>query len=315
MSQYMSSTIIKLYSSTSLVLNRFMVCVIVLLLPAMAGFFCGANQWAGTVSAQAVSIRNNANAPNASAMLDVDAANKGMLMPRVNLTGTADISTIASPAVSLLVYNKATAGISPDNVVPGYYYWNGTKWIAFNGQGSSTIAFSTGQVLYGGAMVSWSPVLMGFGNHITQTINGAGESTSPAEAGGFAFTVPFSGTIKNLQVSADALVASVSAINVVGLQYDFTVFVSPATFNNGIAYMSYPYQTTTLNTSVRFGFPFGIVNPGTFYSATNLNNGTLAVNAGDRIGIRIRTQQSTDPSANDITQLSFSATLMYTAAQ
>jgi hypothetical protein len=29
------------------------------------------------------------------------------------------------------VYNTATAGTSPNNVTPGYYFWNGTVWIKF----------------------------------------------------------------------------------------------------------------------------------------------------------------------------------------
>lgn len=65
---------------------------------------------------------------NPSAMLDVAASNKGVLVPRVSLTSTADISTIVSPATSLLVYNIATVGTPPNNVSPGFYYWNGTKW-------------------------------------------------------------------------------------------------------------------------------------------------------------------------------------------
>jgi hypothetical protein len=67
-------------------------------------------------------------AQNPSAILDVASYNKGVLIPRVSLTSTADISTITSPATSLLVYNTATVGIPPTNVSPAYYYWNGTKW-------------------------------------------------------------------------------------------------------------------------------------------------------------------------------------------
>jgi hypothetical protein len=37
----------------------------------------------------------------------------------------------------------------------------------------------------------------------------------------------------------------------------------------------------------------------------------LSVAEGDRIGVRVRTLAATDPSAADITQLSFSATLTY----
>jgi hypothetical protein len=156
---------------------------------------------------------------------------------------------------------------------------------------------------------------MGFGNSTVQVINQAsGESTSPPEAGGFSFVMPFNGVIQNLQVSTDVLVASVATINTIGLQYDFTVFVSPSFPNNGISHLAQPYVTTPLTTSVRFGFPNTFI-AGTFYSATNINTGTITVNAGDRIGLRVRTNQSTDASASDITQLSFNASLMYTPAQ
>ncbi len=69
------------------------------------------------------------NTPNASAKLDITSTNKGLLPPRVALTGTTDVTTIASPATALLVYNTATAGVSPNNVVPGYYYYNGSNWV------------------------------------------------------------------------------------------------------------------------------------------------------------------------------------------
>ena len=54
-------------------------------------------------------------------MLDVSVANKGVLIPRVGLTSATDVVTIATPAISLLVYNT---GFSPN----GYYFFNGTSW-------------------------------------------------------------------------------------------------------------------------------------------------------------------------------------------
>ncbi len=153
---------------------------------------------------------------------------------------------------------------------------------------------------------------MGFGNSTVEVINGSGESTMPPEAGGFAFPVPFDGTIENLQISADLLVASVVSINTLGLEYEFTVFRAPSVPNNGVDHISAPYVTTPLSSSVRFGFPNNTITAGTFRTATNLNTGSLEVSAGDRIGIRVRTVQETDPSAADITQLSFSASLSYT---
>ncbi len=63
--------------------------------------------------------------PNNSAQLEVKSTNKGVLIPRVALTGTTDNTTVTTGNVtSLLVYNTATVA----DVIAGYYYWNGTKW-------------------------------------------------------------------------------------------------------------------------------------------------------------------------------------------
>lgn len=59
--------------------------------------------------------------PDASAQLDVVATDKGILIPRLNITDlkTADPVSAADIAVSLLVYNtNIDSG-------PGYYFWDG----------------------------------------------------------------------------------------------------------------------------------------------------------------------------------------------
>lgn len=69
--------------------------------------------------------------PNASAKLEIAATDKGFLPPRIALTASnvfAPITGTSSAAAGLLIYNTATAGTAPNNVVPGYYYWNGTAW-------------------------------------------------------------------------------------------------------------------------------------------------------------------------------------------
>lgn len=71
--------------------------------------------------------------PDASAKLDVSATNKGFLPPRIALTATNAASPVTSPATGLLVYNTATTGTAPNNVAPGYYYWNGSAWVAILG--------------------------------------------------------------------------------------------------------------------------------------------------------------------------------------
>ncbi|WP_419801414.1 tail fiber domain-containing protein [Mucilaginibacter sp.] len=100
---------------------------------------------ADTAFSQNVGISSSSSfTPDASAGLDVSYTNKGLLMPRVALTATNAAGPITSPAISLLVYNTATAGTSPNNVVPGYYYWNGTAWTALStGAQSANTAWST----------------------------------------------------------------------------------------------------------------------------------------------------------------------------
>ena len=77
------------------------------------------------VFAQNLGIGPDTFDPDASAGVEMRFTNKGLLIPRVALTSTSSASPITSPATSLLIYNTATAG----DVTPGYYYWNGSKWM------------------------------------------------------------------------------------------------------------------------------------------------------------------------------------------
>ena len=74
---------------------------------------------------QNVGINANGAPPNSAAGLDVDFPNKGILVPRVALTGTASFAPLAGHVAGMIVYNTATVG----DVIPGFYYNNGTKWI------------------------------------------------------------------------------------------------------------------------------------------------------------------------------------------
>ena len=72
--------------------------------------------------------------PDPSAKLEVASTNKGFLPPRVSLTATNSTSPITNPANGLLVFNTVTAGVNPYQVVPGYYYWDGTgqQWVSLS---------------------------------------------------------------------------------------------------------------------------------------------------------------------------------------
>jgi uncharacterized protein (TIGR02145 family) len=77
-----------------------------------------------------VGINNDGSLPDPSAILDVKSSTQGFLPPRVSLIAANSAVPVISPAIGLLVYNTAFSGPSPNNVMPGYYYWNGTRWIS-----------------------------------------------------------------------------------------------------------------------------------------------------------------------------------------
>jgi hypothetical protein len=62
------------------------------------------------------------------AALDVTSTNDGLLMPRVALSAT-NIATINTPTISEMVYNSATSAAGPNQVTPGFYYWDGALWV------------------------------------------------------------------------------------------------------------------------------------------------------------------------------------------
>ena len=76
--------------------------------------------------AQNVGINTTGNPPNSRALLDLDQAGTGLLIPRMV---KADRDTITSIPTSLLIYQT--------NDTAGYYYYDGTAWVRFSEDGAN----------------------------------------------------------------------------------------------------------------------------------------------------------------------------------
>jgi hypothetical protein len=101
---------------------------------------------ASSTTAQNVSISPTGNAPDNSAALDIrDYTDKGVLIPRIALTGTTSAGPISNPANSLLVYN--TTNNPAAGLTPGYYYNAGTTtspiWVRLLNGGTPSDAWLT----------------------------------------------------------------------------------------------------------------------------------------------------------------------------
>jgi len=76
-----------------------------------------------------VKIGGNPTTLNGNSILEVESTNKGILLPRIALTATNVFSPLSAHVAGMIIYNTATAGTTPTNVIPGYYYNNGSSWV------------------------------------------------------------------------------------------------------------------------------------------------------------------------------------------
>lgn len=100
---------------------------------------------AGTLQAQNVRIGLGDLPGDPSALLHLDntgfpvTGKKGLVIPNVSLTRTDDPAPLAPLPLppSVIVFNTASsnlAGVDAQyNVVPGYYAWDGMRWLRFEG--------------------------------------------------------------------------------------------------------------------------------------------------------------------------------------
>ena len=77
---------------------------------------------------------------HSSAILDIESANKGILIPRIT-----DLSNIISPAEGLIVYVNG-------GVDKGFYYYNGTAWTQIGAKGETGATGETGAAGAAGPM-------------------------------------------------------------------------------------------------------------------------------------------------------------------
>ncbi len=132
----------------------------------------------GLSSMGQVIISYDESSPHSSAMLEVKSDDKGLLPPRVALSDITVADPVSSPATGLVIFNTATAGTAPNNVVPGYYYWNGTIWALL----SPPRGTNPGVILYWDG-VHWTEIGAGLpGQFLQLSLSGVPEWSGDAYA-------------------------------------------------------------------------------------------------------------------------------------
>lgn len=94
-----------------------------------------------------VKVSNTATAANPNAMLEIEATNKGLLLPRLSLVSTTLAAPLSSFVKGMLVYDTATI----NDITPGMYYCDGVKWIKVNNGAGGTATAANAWNLTGNA--------------------------------------------------------------------------------------------------------------------------------------------------------------------
>jgi hypothetical protein len=251
------------------------------------------------LSAKAQNIGIGTNSPHASAQLDITAANKGLLIPRMALANRP-----ASPATGLLIYQT--------NSTPGFYYYNGSSWVMLNFQlpytgstsannalnitsteGNAIVGASTAAsgVWYGGQFSSSSSEGYGVSGVVTHTTGntrgGLFTSYSGLGVGAYGQNLSLTGSAIGIQgetystegmgVVGSALAATGNTRAVFGANYS----------SDGVGVAGYAFATTGLNFGVSGGTNStqGVGVQGSGTSLTGANTGVYGqTNSPDGVG-------------------------------
>ncbi|MGQ7944625.1 tail fiber domain-containing protein [Flavobacterium sp. WC2509] len=79
------------------------------------------------VSAQ-IKVGDNPTVVNSSAIMEIESANKGFLLPRLQLANPSLATPLSQHVAGMIVYNTATVS----GLTPGFYYNDGSKWIGIS---------------------------------------------------------------------------------------------------------------------------------------------------------------------------------------
>lgn len=79
-------------------------------------------------------VGNNPASINSNSAFEIESGNKGLLLPRIALSATTRATPLNSFVKGMLVYNTAT----DNDITPGLYYCDGTKWIKTNSANSNS---------------------------------------------------------------------------------------------------------------------------------------------------------------------------------
>ena len=180
-----------------------------------------------------------------------------------------------------------------------------------SGTGSgSLISFASG-IVVPASITQTSPLVIGFGSNrviAAPGLAGPPATTSDLMATQYAFSIPATGTLSDLQVSVDAHFAPNTGQT--PLTYTFTLYRSPSTNASPGPDLVNAYATSGLSADATFPATTTTTFPvGAYLTASGHSNNSVNVTIGDRVVLYIVANHATTPPALD--EIAFSAAVVY----
>jgi len=262
---------------------------------------------------QNVGINPTGTTPNTSAILDLNTGNAGtlgFLPPNVALTATNSNAPIgASVATSLLVYNTATASAGSTAVSPGYYYWDGAKWVALGGTGSKDWA------LLGNAGTTVGTNFLGTTDNVDLQFNVFNSRSGLIDIANYQTFFGYASGLSSTAAGQGGTFfgygsgqSNIGGLFNTGMGYQSLVLNTAGGYNTALGVQSLYYTTgsnnTGLGTNAGFSISSGANNTALGYYA--INNGSNTSTGSNNTAVGSNAMQSLTIGANNTSMGYFS---------
>lgn len=263
---------------------------------------------------QGLKVGDNPGVRNANSALEIESTNQGVAFPNVALSATNSINPLKAgkgPLTGTIVYNTATAGSSPNNVTPGFYFWDGSAWQRLVNGNTGTAGTYTkvttdafGRVTSGSSLsasdipsIDWSKITSGK----PTTIAGYGITDAVSASR----TITINGNTFDLSANRSFSVGTVTSTSVASAN-GFTGTVATASSTPAITIGTsvtglLKGNGTGLSAAVAgtdYLAPFGSQTANTFYAAPNGSAGAPVFRAIEAADIPTLNQNTTGTAAN-----------------
>ncbi len=253
--------------------------------------------------------------PDDGAILDISSTDKGLLIPRITLTGLNDNTTITPITTGLLIFNSTAAGSGANAIDQGFHYWNGSVWVKLTTNADTPTdsnVYENNGTVTGFRTINLNNNIFGYLNNSTNNnylyLSPAGLYSDEffwASDVGHGFAV---GTNEAFVVDQNRMATLTSSNNPVtattgslvieheqnnGSGVSSIVFPSASNRGSDYAYISYEDDGSTNGDTNENGlFTIGIANDGTGVSDTDRDNLNLVASGSVGIGNTGHNQQA-----------------------